>query len=175
MKLLKKVARCLADVLEVYLPVVVFVALFLVFLTNIFCRYILKDPQNWTFEFSTYSFVVVGLIGACTAYRKEDHVVFDLVYTRLGSKGQNILRMISYVIVIVFFLVAIPQTIVSLARLPTVTSIMKIPERIIFMSFPVLLVSTVCRSAYRLVMDIKAFRNKTYVQSYNTEAKEALI
>jgi len=175
MKLLKKVARWFADALEVYLPVAVFVALFLVFLINILFRYVLKNPQNWTFEFSTYSFVVVGLIGACTAYRKEDHVVFDLVYTRLSSKGQNILRMISYVIVIVFFLVAIPESMVSLARLPTVTSIMKIPERIIFMSFPVLLVSILCRSAYRLVMDIKAFRNKTYVQSYNTEEKDGLI
>jgi len=172
--LLKKVARVFADVLEVYLPIAVFVALFLVFLTNIFCRYILKDPQNWTFEFSTYSFVVVGLLGACTAYRKEDHVIFDLVYTRLGSRGQNILRMISYVIVIVFFLVAIPESIVALARIPTVTSIMKIPERIIFLSLPVLMVSTVCRSAYRLVMDIKAFRNRTYVQTYNPEAKDAL-
>jgi TRAP-type C4-dicarboxylate transport system permease small subunit len=174
MKLLKKVARCFADVLEVYLPIAVFVALFLVFLTNIFFRYILKNPQNWTFEFSTYSFVVVGLLGACAAYRKEDHVIFDLVYTRLSSRGQNILRMISYVIVIVFFLVAIPESIVSLARLPTVTSIMKIPERIIFLSFPVLMASTVCRSAYRLVMDIKAFRNRTYVQTYNAEAKDAL-
>ena len=174
MKLLKKVARCLADVLEVYLPIAVFVALFLVFLTNIFCRYILKDPQNWTFEFSTYSFLVVGLLGACVAYRKEDHVIFDLAYAKLKPKGQNIMRMLSYVIVIVFFLVAIPECIVSLARLPTVTSIMKIPERIIFMSFPILLVSTVCWSAYRLVMDIQAFRNRTYVQTYNAEEKDAL-
>ena len=174
MKLLKKVARCLADVLEVYLPIAVFVALFLVFLTNIFCRYILKDPQNWTFEFSTYSFLVVGLLGACVAYRKEDHVIFDLAYAKLKPKGQNIMRMLSYVIVIVFFLVAIPECIVSLARLPPVTSIMKIPERIIFMSFPILLVSTVCRSAYRLVMDIQAFRNRTYVQTYNAEEKDAL-
>jgi TRAP-type C4-dicarboxylate transport system permease small subunit len=175
MKLLKKVARGFADVIEVYLPTAVFVALFLVFLTNVFCRYILKDPQNWTFEFSVYSFVVVGLLGACAAYRKEDHVIFDLVYTRLSPRGQNILRMISYVIVIAFFGVAIPESIVSLAGLPTVTSIMKIPERIIFMSFPVLMISTVCRSAYRLVLDIKAFRNRTYVQTYNAEAKDAPI
>lgn len=175
MKLLKKVARCFADVLEVYLPIAVFVVLFLVFLANIFFRYILKDPQNWTFEFSTNAFVVVGLLGACAAYRKEDHVIFDMVYTRLSPRGQNILRMISCVIVIVFFLVAIPESIAALARLPTVTSIMKIPEGIIFMSFPVLMVSTVCRSAYRLVMDIQAFRNRTYVQTYNTEAKAELI
>jgi len=28
---------------------------------------------------------------------------------------------------------------------------------------------------YRLVLDIKAFANKTYAQTYNTEEKDALV
>ena len=175
MKLLKQAARWFVDFLEVYLPIAVFVLMFITFLVNVGFRYILKDPQNWTFEFSVYSFVVVGLLGACAAYRKEDHVVFDLLYAELKPRGQNILRIISYLIVIVSLAAIIPASVKYLLKLPTVTSIMKIPEGIIFMSFPVLLVSTVCRSIYRLVLDVKAFRNKTYVQSYNAEEKDALI
>ena len=72
MTLLKKVARWFVDFLEVYLPIAVFLLMFISFLTNIFFRYVLKNPQNWTFEFSTYSFVVLGLLGACAAYRNED-------------------------------------------------------------------------------------------------------
>jgi len=41
--------------------------------------------------------------------------------------------------------------------------------------YPILLISMVSRSAYRLVLDIKAFRNKSYVQSYNPEHGDALI
>jgi TRAP-type C4-dicarboxylate transport system permease small subunit len=174
MKQLKNVGRWFADFVEVYLPIAVFVMLFLAFLTNVFFRYVVKSPQNWTFELSVNAFVVVGLLGACAAYRKEDHVVFDLLYTRLSSKGQNILRMISYVIVIVFFSLAIPAVTRYLWKLRAVTSIMRIPERFVFMSFPILMISTVLRSARRLALDIKAFRNKTYVQSYNTADRDVL-
>jgi TRAP-type C4-dicarboxylate transport system permease small subunit len=141
----------------------------------VFFRYILKNPQNWTFELSVNAFVIVGLLGACAAYRKEDHVVFDLLYTRQDPKGKNILRIISYVTVIVFFSIALPGSIRYLVRLPAVTSIMRLPLRYIFLPYPILLFSMILRSAYRLVMDIRAYKNKTYVQSYNTEEKDALI
>jgi TRAP-type C4-dicarboxylate transport system permease small subunit len=171
---LNKAGRWFADFVEVYLPVGVFLMLFVAFLTNVFFRYVVRNPQNWTFELSINAFVVVGLLGACAAYRREDHVVFDLLYTRMNAKGQNILRMVSYVIVIVFFLVALPPTIWYLVRLPSVTSIMGIPERYIFVSLPILMISTILRSAYRLALDIKAFRNKTYLQSYNAADRDVL-
>jgi TRAP-type C4-dicarboxylate transport system permease small subunit len=175
MKQIKKAARWFVDLIEIYLPIAVFVALFLAFLINVFFRYVVRNPQNWTFEFSINAFVVVGLLGACAAYRKEDHVVFDLLYTRLNAKGQSILRMLGSIIVIVFFLIALPGSIRYLVRLPAVTSIMRIPLRFVFVSFPILMISTVLRSVYRLVLDIKAYRNKTYLQVYNTEDTEALI
>ena len=172
MEQIKRAARWFADFTEIHLPVAVFVMLFLAFLLNVFFRYVLRNPQNWTFELSINAFVVVGLLGACAAYRTEDHVIFDLLYTRLDAKGQNILRIISYVIVIVFFTVAVPASIAYLVKLRAVTSIMRIPRRLIFLAYPILLISTVLRSAYRLALDIKAFREKTYVQRYNTEQKD---
>jgi TRAP-type C4-dicarboxylate transport system permease small subunit len=174
MKQIMKAARWLADFIEVYLPIAVFVALFLAFLTNVFFRYVVKDPQNWTFEFSVNAFVVVGLLGACAAYRKEDHVVFDLLYTRLNARGQNILRVVGYIIVIIFFSTALPGSMRYLVKLPAVTSIMRIPLRFVFVAYPILLISTVIRSAYRLILDIKAYRNKTYTQVYNIEERDAL-
>lgn len=175
MKQIWKAAGWFADFIEIQLPIAVFVMLFLAFLINVFFRYVLENPQNWTFELSVNAFVIVGLLGACAAYRKEDHVVFDLLYARLKPKGQNVLRMISYVIVIAFFSAAIPTSVRYLWKLRAVTSIMRIPDRIVFASFPILLISTLLRSAYRLVLDIKAFRNKTYIQVYNMEDRGTLI
>jgi C4-dicarboxylate transporter DctQ subunit len=174
MGLLKKAGRGIADFVEIQLPVAVFVMLFLAFLMNVFFRYVLRNPQNWTFELSINAFVVVGLLGACAAYRTEDHVIFDLLYTRLDIKGQNILRIISYLIVIVFFTLAIPASMMYLVKLRAVTSIMRIPHRLIFLAYPLLLISTVLRSAHRLAQDIKALRDKTYVQRYNTDKKDIL-
>lgn len=175
MRLLKKFARLFADFIEIHLPIAIFVALFLAFLINVFFRYVVRNPQPWTFELSIIAFVIVGLLGSCTAYRKEDHVVFDLLYTRLDPRGQSVLRMLSYVLVIVMFSAAIPGSVWYLLRLRAVTSIMRIPLRFVFVSFPILLASTVLRSAYRLVLDIKAFKRKTYVQTYNTESGDTLI
>jgi TRAP-type C4-dicarboxylate transport system permease small subunit len=175
MKRLKAAGRILTDLVEVWIPETVFVALFFAFLINVFFRYVMKNPQNWTFELSINAFVIVGLLGACAAYRKEDHVVFDLMYTRAGSRGKSIMRMIGYGTVIIFFLIALPGTIRYLWRLRSVTSIMKLPLRLIFASFPILLLSTILRSAYRLVLDIRSFRAKTYDQTYNLEESETLI
>ena len=172
---LKKAGRWFIDFIEVYLPIAVFIMMFAAFMINIIFRYVVRNPQSWTFEFSVNAFVVVGLLGACAAYRKEDHVIFDLAYARLKPRSQSIMRMISYVIVIVFFSIALPQTIMRIWKNPAVTSILRIPDRLLFMCFPILLISTVFRSVYRLALDIKAFRNRTYVQTYNTESKDALI
>lgn len=174
-KLLKKFGRGFADFVEVWLPIAVFIALFFAFLINVFFRYVIKDPQNWTFEFSINAFVIVGLLGACAAFRAEDHVVFDLAYTNFGPKGQNVLRMIGYLSVIVLFIVALPGTIRYVLKLRAVTSIMRIPLSIIFASFPILLISTIIRSAYRLFLDFKSFRNKSYEQTYNIEESNRLI
>ena len=175
MSRLKRLGRWIADFFEVYLPIAVFVVLLLAFLINVFFRYILRDPQNWTFELSVNAFVIVGLLGACAAYRKEDHVVFDLLYARLGPRGQSILRMVSHAVLVAAFLIAIPLTFRYLVNLPSVTSILRIPDRYIFSSFLILLISSAIRSAWRLALDIQAFRSRTYVQRYNREEKDALI
>jgi TRAP-type C4-dicarboxylate transport system permease small subunit len=172
MRYVKTAARWFVDFIEVYLPIGMFILLFIAFITNVFFRYVLRDPQTWTFEFCVYAFVMIGLLGACAANRKEDHVVFDLIYTRLTPKGQSIFRIISLVIVIAFLLGALPAATLDIMYIRAKTSIMRIPEQVFFISLPILMISTVIRYTYRLVLDIKAFRNKTYAQTYNTNKTE---
>ena len=92
-----------------------------------------------------------------------------------GMSFGSMVNSICYGMTNAYILIAIPESFVYLVRLPTMTSVLRIPERLLFMVFPILLISTVLRSVYRLSLDVKAFRNKTYVQTYNTEAKDALI
>jgi hypothetical protein len=37
------------------------------------------------------------------------------------------------------------------------------------------LISSVIRSGHRLVLDIKSYKDKIYIQQYNTEKKDSLI
>ena len=175
MRKIQKTARILADIFEVYIPITVFLMLFFAFLINVIFRYVVKNPQNWTFELSVNAFVIIGLLGACVAYRREDHVVFDLLYTRLDARGQNLLRIISSVIVVLFFSVAVYPSVRYLIRLRAVTPIMKIPMRFIFATFPILLISTILRSLRRLILDIRTLKDKTYNQKYNLEERDTLI
>lgn len=172
---LKRIGTILIDFIEIWIPVAVFVGMFLAFLINVIFRYLFNNPQNWTFEFSILSFVIVGLLGACAAYRTEDHVVFDLLYDHLGEKGRNMLRIIGFVTIIILFTLAMPATLRYVTRLPAKSSIMEIPLKYIFVSLPILYVSTIIRSIYRLILDVKAFKNKTYVQTYNLEPKDRLL
>jgi TRAP-type C4-dicarboxylate transport system permease small subunit len=172
MSRLKKTGRLAVDSIEVYLPIALFILLFLAFLTNVFFRYVLRDPQNWTFEFCVYSFVVIGLLGASAAYRKDDHVVFDLVYNKLSPRGQNVFRLIGSAIVAVCFVAALPTCTLYIMELPSKTSIMGIPEQAFFVSLIILMVSTVIRFVYYFVLDVKAFRSRTYVQTYHTDRTE---
>ena len=87
MRQIKKAGRWFADLIEVYLPIAVFVALFLAFLTNVFFRYVVKDPQNWTFEFSVNAFVVVGLLGACI---RLPACLFPCLFAQTHSSTQSI-------------------------------------------------------------------------------------
>jgi len=169
MKLLKRTGRTLVDFVEVYLPIGVFIAMFVVFLLNIFTRYVLRNPQNWTFEFSVNAFVIVGLLGACIAYRLEDHVVFDMVYAHRSPRGQALMRILSNLLVVAFLGIALPSTIRSLANTPAVTSILKIPDKYIYAVLPVMMISMVARSAYRLVLALKAFQKASleYYQKNN--------
>jgi TRAP-type C4-dicarboxylate transport system permease small subunit len=175
MRKIKQAAHLLANLVELYIPGVVFILLFIVFLINIITRYVLKNPQNWTLEFSLNAFVVVGLLGACTAYRKNDHVVFDLFYNSFNRRTQNILRIVSYLLIIIFFSIAIPPALKYLLNMRAKSSILKIPHRILFLSFPIMLAAIVIRSIIRLTSDIRALVNKTYVQTYDAEEKDELI
>lgn len=165
--LAKKIGHWFIDFIEIYVPVSVFSLMFIVFLINIFFRYVIRNPIDWGLEFSVNAFVIIGLLGACIAYRKDDHVVFDLVYNKLTSRGQNIMRILSHVLVIGFVMAALPSTAHYLWTLPAITPIMRIPDKYIFSSLLVLFISTICRSVYRLILDIKALRNKTYNPIYN--------
>lgn len=175
MTTIKKIGRWISSFVEIWLPIIFFILLFIFFIANIVARYILKTPLNWTFEASANCFVLVALLSCCTAYRQEDHVVFDLFYDRAKPKKQNIFRIITHLIVFVFFLLALPQTVIYLIKLKAITSILKIPLNIIFFSYLIFLVSTTLRSGYRLYLDIRSLANKTYEQKYNMEEKETLI
>ncbi|MGI6777408.1 MAG: TRAP transporter small permease [Acetivibrionales bacterium] len=176
MRVARKIFFICREILEIVLPIVLFIGLFILFITGVIFRYLFRNPQTWAFELSTISFVMLVLLAGCTAQRKEDHVVFDLVYERLNPKGQNIFRIVGNIIMVVLLLIGIPSTVKTLWSMRlVVTQVVFLPYMVVFSPLAILFIVAIIRYSYRLVQDIRAFKSKTYVQQYNTSEKEMLI
>ena len=157
----------LLDLLEIHLPSIIFILLFLSFLIGIFARYILKNPQSWTFEFSSICYLAVGILSWGIAHRTDEHVVFDMLYEKLSSKAQCILRIISNIVMAVTAALLIYPSITYMQGMAGLTAqIIKIPRYIIFLPFTISFTVAFVRSAYRAITDIRSFVKKNYVQQY---------
>jgi len=173
-KLIRRIFVLARDIVEFYLPAAAFLCMFIAFILGVFARYVMRNPIRWTYEVSQICFVWTGILGACYAQRYEDHIVFGMIYDGLTAMRKNIVRIVSHVMVLVL-VIAIGPSIKYLLDLRAITSVLEIPRAFVFAPYAVLLVITIIRYGYRLVLDVKALKNASHAQTYNTEEKESLI
>lgn len=170
----KSIWQILLDVIELYIPSLTFLTLFVSFIIGIVARYIIRDPQSWTYELGSIMFLNTVLLAACIADRKKEHVVFDMIYNAKSVKTQCIMRIMTNLMTVVFLIIIFPASIRYLIGFKKVlTPIMKIPQYLVFVSFPVLFLDLIARAAYRLVGDVKAFINKSYVETESGKEEAA--
>ena len=67
MKSLLKTRDILRDLVEIYVPVASFVIMFVVFIAQIFSRYILRAPLAWAYEVTVSCYLWLVVLGACYA------------------------------------------------------------------------------------------------------------
>jgi len=104
---LKRAGQVLLDILEIYIPALSFVVLFVVFLIQVFYRYFLNNPLTWPPEIISMAFIWTTVLGACYAQRLAEHVSFTVVYERLSARGQLYFRLLGNALVAVAFLIAL--------------------------------------------------------------------
>lgn len=139
---LKKAGQFIRNCVELYIPIVSFVALFLIFCFQVFMRYLANNPQSWTLEVEQMCFLWLVLLGACYAQREKSHVTFTLLYDALGVKGKAITALLGNLIIAVTFAAAfIPSLnyIWGLQARDQVTSILKISKTLVFFPYVIFL------------------------------------
>lgn len=87
------------------------VAMFLCFILQIVSRYVFNYPLGWTDEVSVLCWIWCVLWGAAFVLRERDEVRFDLFYSSATEKTRRIFTIITGVVVIVLFAVALPAVI----------------------------------------------------------------
>lgn len=154
--LLKKTFLFLLDLLEIYIPVAAFSIMFIVFLLQVFMRYVFNSPLTWPYEVTLIGFIWAALLGACLARRFHEHVAFGLLYDLLSPGRQLFLRLAGNAIIIAAFGVALLPSIDYIAFVNfQKTAVLRIPLSIAYAPFAVFLLLVVGRTVYDVVIDLK--------------------
>lgn len=182
MSALKKLWNFVRNCVELYIPILSFVALFLIFCFQVFMRYIVNNPQSWTLEVEQVCFLWLVLLGACFAQREKAHVTFTLLYDNLGIKGKAITAMLGNLIISITFLAAIIPSlryILGLAARAQVTSILKIPKTVAFFPFVFFLVIILIYTLLDIYEEIMVLRGdqrfiNRMLRTSKSEAEQAV-
>ena len=80
----------LLDFVELVVPAVSFMVLFIVFNAQIFARYVLHSPLSWSTEVCQLAFVWTAILGASYMRRKSGHIAFDMVFEQFSPRNRQL-------------------------------------------------------------------------------------
>ncbi|MDF1566564.1 MAG: TRAP transporter small permease [Spirochaetaceae bacterium] len=101
----RRVGGFLLDLIEIYIPSVSFAMMFISFIIQIFSRYVLNDPQVWTYELTIFGFIWTALLGALYAKRLSSHVKFTLLYDSYKPRTQIWVRVAGNSLICIAFII----------------------------------------------------------------------
>jgi TRAP-type C4-dicarboxylate transport system permease small subunit len=153
---LKRTGQLVLDILEIYIPSISFIVLFVVFIVQVFYRYFLNSPLTWPPEVISTAFIWTTVLGACYAQRLGDHVSFTVVYERLSARGQLIFRILGNAFVAIAFLTALVPVYnyVQFSAFAQ-TSVLRISYTWVYAPFLVFQVLIIGRMSYAIYKDIQ--------------------
>lgn len=157
----KKFIAVFLDILEVYIPSISLIVMFVCFLLQIFSRYILGSQFHWTYEMTLTGFLWCLLMAAPYAQRKQTHVRFELISDILPRTGQFIFRCISNIFIIFCFglLVWHGTSWVDFMSISK-SSTLRIPLNIVYSPFIFFTTLTTIHTIVNLIQDIRKFFRK---------------
>ena len=89
---------------------IMFVAMFVAFLLQVFTRYILNDPVAWTQEFVLIAYIWIVFWCAAFLLREREHITFDMFYLALPLAARRVLAIVLTALTGIAFIAAIPAT-----------------------------------------------------------------
>ncbi len=152
---MRRVVNFLFDIFEVYLAVVVFAVLIVSVSSEVFMRYVLNNPSAQLFELSIYCFVWVIYLGGALATRYNQHVRFDLIYSRLPTRLRRTLEvifllLINGVLLVLFF----PAVRYTLEMYKIKASALRVPWTFLLIVFPIFLALVLIHNFTDLVKNV---------------------
>lgn len=157
MKRFKKVFDQIFNFFEIYLPMIMFLLVFALYLLMISSR-LLDTKIGKYFELCQIAFIWCGVLSASLGGRTDEHIVFSILYDKFPEKVQRILRIIGGVLIIAVFVMLIPSSFEAIDFLKIKKSdMLKIRFNLIYAPYLVFMLLTIIHYTVRLIKDIKGF------------------
>ena len=105
---MKKSLHWLDENLEEFILVLFLIAMTLIMGIQVFCRYVLGMSLSWSEEITRYMFIISGFISASYCIKNGLSVKIDQLVGMLPGKGVHYMRLVSYLIQLLFFAYLVP-------------------------------------------------------------------
>ena len=133
-------------------PMVAFLVVFVTFMMTIFCRYVLRFAIPWSYEVSILGYMYCMFFGSGIALKRDEHVVFSLLYDKLPPIGKLICKVVYSAVLIVLIAIIFVPCLKSLMASTMKTGILKMPYKAVFAPF----LWMIFECAFRCLFYIKA-------------------
>ena len=109
--------------------------LFVIMIGNAALRYCLKSGLNWSDELNQFLFVWLGFLAAAYTMGDDKHLNVTAFVDLLPRVVQYVVRQIMNVIMLVFFLLYIPELFALMAQLP-ISNVLRVPMKYVYAVLP---------------------------------------
>ena len=118
--------------------VILFVAMTITVLIQVFFRYVMQSPLRWTEEAARYLMIWLVLLGSGVAMRNKAHLQVDVLTSALPEKPKKFVNIIVSALVIAFLLIMTVYGFkVAMKTMFQTSPAMRLPMSLIYAAFPV--------------------------------------
>ncbi|MGD9940022.1 MAG: TRAP transporter small permease [Clostridia bacterium] len=151
----KSILLFLLDIIELYVPMLAFITIFVCFSLQIVSRYFFT-PLMWPEELALLAFLWVALLGALYAKRSNSMVAFSMLYDVASPRVQRVLRIAGSLIIIVALSISfIPSLQYIMFMSYKKSGVLLIPINLAYACYLIFLVDIIIRYIIDLVHDLR--------------------
>lgn len=132
----QKIDKVLGSILIVIMSVMVINVIW-----QVFTRFVVGTPSSFTDELARYLMIWLGILGAAYVSGKNMHVAIDVLTLKFSEKTQKKLKLLVYVLIVLFALFAM---VVGGSRLVYITYVLdqqspalQLPLAFVYLAIPV--------------------------------------
>ena len=156
-----KIGARLMTVLSEGVPMVAFLVVFVTFMMTIICRYVLRFAIPWSYEGSNLGYMYCMFFGSGIALKRDEHVVFSLLYDKLPPLGKLISKLVYNAALIILIAIVFTPCFKSLMASTMKTGILKMPYKVVFAPFMWMLFECAVRCLFYMKASWQEYKEVT--------------